>query len=89
MAAKDLGTKFTCFKCGTKFYDLRKPVPVCPKCGANQTEAPSKAPPPPERRVRAAKPAVVEPEEAEIETVEDDEADADDDAEDAAEDDEP
>ncbi len=35
----DLGNKFDCFKCHTKFYDLRRPDPVCPKCGANQKEA--------------------------------------------------
>ncbi len=53
MAAKDLGTKYVCFKCGTKFYDLKKPVPACPKCGADQRDAPTpkssgsrKAPPP-------------------------------------------
>jgi uncharacterized protein (TIGR02300 family) len=38
--ARDLGTKYVCFKCGTKFYDLKKPVPACPKCGADQREAP-------------------------------------------------
>jgi uncharacterized protein (TIGR02300 family) len=38
--ARDLGTKYTCFKCGTKFYDLKKPAPTCPKCGADQREAP-------------------------------------------------
>src|SRR5258708_28832077 len=37
--ARDLGTKYVCFKCGTKFYDLKKPVPACPKCGADQREA--------------------------------------------------
>ncbi|MCB9675414.1 MAG: FYDLN acid domain-containing protein [Alphaproteobacteria bacterium] len=35
-----LGTRFTCFSCGTKFYDLGRPVPTCPECGADQTEAP-------------------------------------------------
>ncbi len=40
MAAKDLGSKYICFKCSTKFYDLRKPIPVCPKCGVDQREAP-------------------------------------------------
>jgi uncharacterized protein (TIGR02300 family) len=40
MAAKDLGQKYTCFKCSTKFYDLRKPIPVCPKCGVDQREMP-------------------------------------------------
>jgi hypothetical protein len=34
-----LGNKFDCFSCGTKFYDLGKPEPVCPKCGANQKDA--------------------------------------------------
>ncbi len=36
----DLGTKHTCFKCGTKFYDLRKNPVLCPKCGADQKDAP-------------------------------------------------
>lgn len=35
----DLGRKFTCYSCHTKFYDLGKPVPLCPKCGADQREA--------------------------------------------------
>jgi uncharacterized protein (TIGR02300 family) len=35
----ELGNKFECFSCGAKFYDLGKPEPVCPKCGANQKEA--------------------------------------------------
>jgi len=34
-----LGSKYDCFNCGTKFYDLGKPEPVCPKCGANQKDA--------------------------------------------------
>ena len=34
-----LGAKFECFSCGTKFYDLGKPEPLCPKCGANQKDA--------------------------------------------------
>jgi len=38
--ARDLGTKYTCFKCSTKFYDLKKPAPTCPKCGTDQREAP-------------------------------------------------
>ncbi|HYD40356.1 MAG TPA: FYDLN acid domain-containing protein [Anaeromyxobacter sp.] len=89
MPAKDLGTKHTCFKCGTKFYDLKKPEPLCPKCGADQRESPAlKAPPPSERRSRA---RVVEPKpaaEIEVEAL-DDEAELDDDAEEAAEDEEP
>lgn len=34
-----LGTKFECFRCGTKFYDLGKSDAVCPKCGANPKDA--------------------------------------------------
>jgi len=37
-----LGARFACFKCGTKFYDLGRPVPACPECGADQREAPSR-----------------------------------------------
>lgn len=33
-----LGTKFECYSCRTKFYDLGKAEPVCPKCGANQKD---------------------------------------------------
>jgi len=29
----ELGTKFECGECGTKFYDLGSPTAVCPKCG--------------------------------------------------------
>lgn len=35
-----LGARFTCFECGTKFYDLNKPEPLCPECGADQNNAP-------------------------------------------------
>jgi predicted nucleic acid-binding Zn-ribbon protein len=90
MPAKDLGSKHTCYKCGTKFYDMKKPVPVCPKCGADQRESPAlKSPPPAEKRTRAAKPVepLVDAEDAadleeELEGDDDDadEADDDDDA---------
>jgi hypothetical protein len=45
----DLGKKYECFKCGTKFYNLGKPEAICPKCGANQKDAKTDevAPPPP------------------------------------------
>jgi hypothetical protein len=35
----DLGKKYTCYSCHTKFYDLGKAVPLCPKCGADQRDA--------------------------------------------------
>jgi hypothetical protein len=35
-----LGEKYVCYSCGAKFYDLGKPEPRCPKCGADQREAP-------------------------------------------------
>jgi hypothetical protein len=44
MDKKKLGVKYTCFKCSCKFYDLNRPQPICPKCGADQNEAPKKAP---------------------------------------------
>ena len=51
-----LGSKHVCFECGAKFYDLGKPEPVCPKCGADQREAPRQT------RVRVPPPPVEEPE---------------------------
>ena len=53
MPAKDLGTKHTCFGCGTRFYDLKKPAPVCPKCGADQRQSPALKPPAAAERKRA------------------------------------
>lgn len=35
-----LGERWVCFSCGARFYDLNKPEPLCPKCGANQHESP-------------------------------------------------
>ena len=46
----DLGKKFSCYSCGTKFYNLGKPEAVCPKCGANQKNAKSDDLPPPTPR---------------------------------------
>jgi len=42
--ARDLGVKYACFSCGSKFYDLHRPDPVCPKCGADQRLAPKPQP---------------------------------------------
>ena len=35
-----LGGRYTCFQCGTKFYDLNRPAAICPECGADQENAP-------------------------------------------------
>ncbi len=35
----ELGKKYTCYSCHTKFYDLGKAEPKCPKCGADQRDA--------------------------------------------------
>lgn len=32
----DLGARYKCYKCGTKFYDLGKEQPLCPSCGEDQ-----------------------------------------------------
>ena len=34
MDKAELGNKRLCNSCGTKFYDLKNEVPICPKCGA-------------------------------------------------------
>jgi hypothetical protein len=63
-----LGVKHTCFRCGAKFYDLFRPEPLCPKCGADQREAPKVdtkrklAPPPKRARKRAMAPLLDEEE---------------------------
>jgi uncharacterized protein (TIGR02300 family) len=87
MPAKDLGNKHVCFKCSTKFYDMKKPDPLCPKCGADQRESPAlKAPAEGGRRGRlSAAPKIIEPaepeeaeagEEEEVAEFEDEEAEA-------------
>ena len=55
-----LGSKFTCFKCGSKFYDLNRPKALCPKCGADQKDAPKLTAK--QRQAPAPKPIPVEPE---------------------------
>ncbi len=46
----DLGKKYECFHCHTKFYNLGKPEAICPKCGANQKNAKADDAPPPAPR---------------------------------------
>ncbi|HCP46108.1 MAG TPA: hypothetical protein DIU15_08710, partial [Deltaproteobacteria bacterium] len=52
--APDLGQKFTCFKCECKFYDLKRPEPLCPRCGADQREDPTPEPKTPVKRSKRA-----------------------------------
>jgi hypothetical protein len=63
-----LGSKWECFSCGAKFYDLNKPEPLCPKCGANQLERPKAGPqvkpPSPPRASRPMAPLLDEDEDA-------------------------
>lgn len=85
--AKDLGTKYVCWKCETKFYDLHKPVPVCPRCGADQRERPAAKParaartpakaPPRGREIAAVAAEPDEEEVVETEEIEDEDADED------------
>lgn len=35
-----LGNRYVCYECGTRFYDLNKPEPMCPECDADQRNAP-------------------------------------------------
>ena len=42
--AVNLGGKYTCFKCSCIFYDLGRPQPLCPRCGADQREDPDPDP---------------------------------------------
>ena len=85
MPAKDLGNKFICFKCNSKFYDLKKPDPVCPKCGADQRDSPANRPAEGRRGRLASVPKIIETiesepaaktdeDEEEIEEFEDEEA---------------
>ena len=66
----DLGTKHECLECGAKFYDLGKPDPACPRCGASRKDLVVDEQPP-------ARDAVEEPEadEPEIEAAEIEEED--------------
>ena len=76
MPAKDLGSKHVCIKCSTKFYDLKKPDPICPKCGADQRETQAARPSEGRRSRLSALPKIIEPIEVpEAEEAEEEEAD--------------
>ncbi|HOM28157.1 MAG TPA: FYDLN acid domain-containing protein [Deltaproteobacteria bacterium] len=38
----ELGTRYKCYRCGTKFYDLGRPQPLCPSCGEDQNNEETK-----------------------------------------------
>ena len=62
----DLGTKHECSSCGSKFYDLGKDEPICPKCGLNQlAEEEEPAPPEPEEKTAEPKKKAAEEKPAE------------------------
>jgi uncharacterized protein (TIGR02300 family) len=65
----ELGNKYECAECGTKFYDLGNPAAMCPKCGT----APKRDSDVTERRVPLARLPAVEDDEPEV-VVPDDEA---------------
>ena len=37
-----LGSRYVCYECGTKFYDLNRPKATCPECSADQAGAPAR-----------------------------------------------
>jgi uncharacterized protein (TIGR02300 family) len=71
----NLGTKYVCFSCQTKFYDLGREVALCPKCGANQKDADSS--PAPVTKSRRVVEVVVDDDAEVDETPERDDADDD------------
>ncbi|HTO07120.1 MAG TPA: FYDLN acid domain-containing protein [Myxococcota bacterium] len=52
-----LGQKWVCYSCQAKFYDMQKPEPRCPKCGADQRQSPAFEKPKRTRAKKAAAPA--------------------------------
>ena len=45
----ELGNKLECFECGTKFSDLGRSEPLCPKCGTDQRRQEETSSPTPTR----------------------------------------
>jgi hypothetical protein len=42
VSQEDLGKRYKCYKCGTKFFDLGRPQPLCPSCGEDQNNEETK-----------------------------------------------
>ncbi|MEW6775701.1 MAG: FYDLN acid domain-containing protein [Bdellovibrionota bacterium] len=83
MPAVDYGKKHICYSCATKFYDLKKAKAICPKCGADQANAPAQ---PDMKAVKKAPVLKVTPKPAAKKPVEEVEAGAPDDMEEEDED---
>lgn len=64
----ELGTKYTCYSCQTKFYDFNKPEPICPKCEADQREAGDESAAPKKKSTRKKKTTKKKAEKVEEET---------------------
>ncbi|MDD2794409.1 FYDLN acid domain-containing protein [Acidocella sp.] len=74
MAKPELGSKHTCVSCGARFFDLGKEPAVCPKCATEQpAEQPrlKRAAPLPEEVKKVIKPAAVNPDDVDVEVVDD------------------
>ena len=90
-----IGSKRVCVSCATRFYDLAKTPPVCPKCGTEQPPdvpraAPIRRAPVRHRMIKAAPaPRDADDDAAPVLDTEEDEADPDEDAEAVEDDDEP
>jgi hypothetical protein len=68
LSVVELGTRYKCYKCGTKFYDLCRSEPLCPSCGVNQNDDEAKVLHKRKRRRRSfytakAEPVIFAPEE--------------------------
>ncbi len=82
-----IGTKRVCVSCATRFYDLARTPPVCPKCGTEQPPEAPRAPPirrgPVRQRIKPPTPSTREADDdgaPVLETDDDDEVEADEDA---------
>ena len=69
MAKLELGEKYSCQNCSTRFYDLCKSPPTCPKCGSEH-QPPLKRSQTISKKVKGAeKQRVVQPDNAEDELI--------------------
>jgi uncharacterized protein (TIGR02300 family) len=82
-----IGSKRVCVSCATRFYDLARTPPVCPKCGTEQPPEVPRPPPirrsPSRRMMKAPAPAARDPDDdaAPVLDTDEDEVEADEDAE--------